>query len=710
VQSGRVRIYSERCYFVRLMLKRLLSLVAILAFVAQLRAQTNPFESDIRAFEAADARSWPAPRSILFIGSSSIVNWRTLAADFPSYNVLNRGFGGSQTSDALYFFDRIVTPYRPPVIVFYEGDNDIAGGKTVDQVFNLWTNFVDRVRAELPNTHIIYISVKPSPSRSGDLGDQRALNSRVREYTLSDPKLHFADVFTPMLTESGGFRPELYVADQLHMTDLGYDIWQAVVTPILDEIAGDYPVQITRPESGVALIDFGAADMKTALTNSSVSWNNVSPAIGGSSTATLSNLVTSGGVSSPLVLRMVSRFNGANENGTTSSTKFPATATRDSLFGNTETFSGLANVTPIFKITGLGPNTACDFTFYASRTGVSDNRQTRYTVTGSSTATADLNAANNIDEVATVAASASGSGEIQIALTPGPNNNNGNHFTYLGVMRLDTTANGSAVSYYFDFGAASSPTGDTAAATPIAWNNLTPEVGTVAGGALTNLVATNNSPTEITLEITSPFNGANANGTSTSTLFPATASQDSLFGNTETFNGQSNIQPTLKLTGLNPSATYDLTFYASRTGVNDNRETRYTVTGAATLAADLDAANNTNNTAKISGARSSASGEIQIALTPGPNNNNANHFTYLGVLAVKWSTDVAEQPVTLSIAAASQNAASLQVSGVPGLTYQLEFSTDLSNWQKLQFVRMTKTTTNIELPVAGTNLFIRALE
>jgi hypothetical protein len=33
--------------------------------------------------------------------------------------VLNRGLGGSQMSDLLYYFDRVVAPYRPALVVIY---------------------------------------------------------------------------------------------------------------------------------------------------------------------------------------------------------------------------------------------------------------------------------------------------------------------------------------------------------------------------------------------------------------------------------------------------------------------------------------------------------------------------------------------------------------------------------------------------------------
>lgn len=194
-----------------------------------------------------------------------------------------------------------------------------------------------------------------------------------------------------------------------------------------------------------------------------------------------------------------------------------------------------------------------------------------------------------------------------------------------------------------DFGAAGTVTthGPVPDDPALYWNNVA-DLGTTTSGQLNALVTAQNQPTAIGLVMLSRFNGANANGTLASSLFPAEATRDSLFGNTETFSGLANVFPAFKLTGLDRELTYNLTFYASRTGVNDNRETLYTVVGAQTNSTVLNAANNITNTARLLHQAPGAAGELAIHLQPGPRNNNANHFTYLGVLRV----DLAEPRFT----------------------------------------------------------------
>jgi lysophospholipase L1-like esterase len=188
------------------------------------------WEPEIRAFEEADKLHPPAPGGILFVGSSSIRMWKTLAQDFPGLPVLNRGFGGSQIREVTAFVPRIVLPYRPSRIVFYCGTNDVAsGGRTVDQVVADFQEFVRIVHQSLPDVTIAFISAAPNPARWEFRDAWLALNARVRALADSDPRLDFIDIWEAMLGPGGQPRPELFIDDQLHMNASGYAIWTKIV-------------------------------------------------------------------------------------------------------------------------------------------------------------------------------------------------------------------------------------------------------------------------------------------------------------------------------------------------------------------------------------------------------------------------------------------------------------------------------------------------
>lgn len=224
---------------------RLLLLLVAFSFIASASySQTNTqpavavdsqpaFESDIRAFEDADRVSRPKPGGVLFVGSSSIRLWPDLKASFPGINVIQRGFGGSQLDEVVNYTPRIVLPYKPSLIVLYAGDNDLAAGRTPEQILADYKAFVTIVRDWLPETRIAFISIKPSGDRFALIDKMRATNSLIRSYSATDPKLTYVDVFTPMLGADGKPREDLFVSDRLHMNRDGYMIWRDLLAPIV---------------------------------------------------------------------------------------------------------------------------------------------------------------------------------------------------------------------------------------------------------------------------------------------------------------------------------------------------------------------------------------------------------------------------------------------------------------------------------------------
>jgi lysophospholipase L1-like esterase len=197
------------------------------------RGADAPFEKDIRAFEAADAKQPPSKDAILFVGSSSIRFWTTLKDDFPDLQVINRGFGGSEIADSTRYADRIVIPYHPRQIVMYAGDNDLAKGKSPRQVADDFKAFVQKVRSALPDVPISYICIKPSIQRWKLADKIREADHLIREYAAGEKNIDYIDVFTPMLDEQGMPRKELLREDGLHLNREGYKLWVSLVRPFL---------------------------------------------------------------------------------------------------------------------------------------------------------------------------------------------------------------------------------------------------------------------------------------------------------------------------------------------------------------------------------------------------------------------------------------------------------------------------------------------
>ncbi len=191
------------------------------------------WEKEIAAFEAHDAEDPPEKGGIVFVGSSSIKLWKTLAADFPQHRVLNRGFGGSEIADSVHFADRIVIPYAPRMVVLYAGGNDIHKGKSPEVVFADLRAFFEKVRAALPEAEIACISIAGNPQRWAEVEQVKAFNTLTEAFLKERPRAHFINVFPKMLGSDGLPRPEIFSADKLHMNSEGYVLWRDIVGPYL---------------------------------------------------------------------------------------------------------------------------------------------------------------------------------------------------------------------------------------------------------------------------------------------------------------------------------------------------------------------------------------------------------------------------------------------------------------------------------------------
>jgi lysophospholipase L1-like esterase len=156
------------------------------------------------------------------------------------------------------------------------------------------------------------------------------------------------------------------------------------------------------------------------------------------------------------------------------------------------------------------------------------------------------------------------------------------------------------------------------------WNNISGATPSAAP-TTTTLKTIHNLTTASTFTKTNFVGLTNALGlfSGSTVAFPGKAMQSNWYGD------NSNLGLAGKFTGLDPTKFYTVVAMGSRGAVGDNRETRYTVTGATTKSADLDAALNSDKVAVVSQIKPNASGELLVTCNKGPNNNNASGIYHL---------------------------------------------------------------------------------
>jgi lysophospholipase L1-like esterase len=206
--------------------------VAMPLYAAE-KSPSEKWEKDIQAFEKADKTNPPPLEAVLFIGSSTIKLWKTLQQDFPEYKVINRGFGGSQIADSVYYADRIVIPYKPKMIVFYAGGNDINARKMPEKICEEFKMFVEKVRVKLPEVRIAFMSIGPSLARWAQFDKQKQTNQLIKQYIAQGSNMDYIDAVDVFLGPDGNPRENLFVKDKLHNSAEGYKIRAELVRPYL---------------------------------------------------------------------------------------------------------------------------------------------------------------------------------------------------------------------------------------------------------------------------------------------------------------------------------------------------------------------------------------------------------------------------------------------------------------------------------------------
>lgn len=203
-------------------------ILLVITFAQQQDPKPQRYRDDINEFLRWDSKNSYQQSATLFVGSSSIRMWQTARA-FPDNYVINRGFGGSHISDVNYYYDKIVKKYQPAQIVFYAGDNDIAAGKSPEQVLQDYTIFSNKIDKDLPDTKIFYLPIKPSLSRWNVWDEMKITNRWIKEYIETKKNHFYVDIATPMLKKYGKPDSTIFLDDGLHLNNKGYQIWNEVL-------------------------------------------------------------------------------------------------------------------------------------------------------------------------------------------------------------------------------------------------------------------------------------------------------------------------------------------------------------------------------------------------------------------------------------------------------------------------------------------------
>lgn len=214
------------------MKKLSLILLFLTAFIT-LKAQDAPFYNEIRNFKKQDSIQFPPKKAVLFVGSSTFTNWKDVQTYFPNHVIINRGFGGSSLPHVINYAPDIIFPYHPKQIVIYCGENDFTGGATAQVVVDRVKQLIDLIKTKYPKVPLVYISIKPSPSREKYMPQMVEANKMIAEMAKKMKRVTFVNTYDAMFNPDGTIMTDIFLKDNLHMNAKGYAIWQKIMEPYL---------------------------------------------------------------------------------------------------------------------------------------------------------------------------------------------------------------------------------------------------------------------------------------------------------------------------------------------------------------------------------------------------------------------------------------------------------------------------------------------
>ena len=191
------------------------------------------FAADIDAFLERDRAAPPPQEAILFVGSSIFRQWTTLAEQMAPLPVFNRAFGGSRTWEILAYMDKIVLPYRPRIIVYYCGSNDVNAEEPAAAIVGRFKQFMARVAADLPDTRVFFVSINRSPDKRARWDVVDDANAEIKAYAYATPNLDYIELNSVLFDAKDEPRRELYLEDGLHFHAPAYEEFTKIIKPVL---------------------------------------------------------------------------------------------------------------------------------------------------------------------------------------------------------------------------------------------------------------------------------------------------------------------------------------------------------------------------------------------------------------------------------------------------------------------------------------------
>lgn len=166
---------------------------------------------------------------VAFLGDS-LTDGYDVARYYPQFVVCNRGIGGDTTFDLEARLQVSVYDLKPKVAVMLIGANNFA------TMFDNYENILKGLQKNLPETKVVLLSLTSMSQQWGKNNALAAYNNVKIKKLAEVYGFSFVDLYSPLMDLNTGEIYPQYTIDGGHLTDKGYEVLTAQITPVLEAL------------------------------------------------------------------------------------------------------------------------------------------------------------------------------------------------------------------------------------------------------------------------------------------------------------------------------------------------------------------------------------------------------------------------------------------------------------------------------------------
>ena len=196
---------------------------------------------------------------IVLMGDSLTASWGGLngvafrdewLTHFTHYKTLNLGSIGDKVENILWRLEHgAIDGLSMEVIVLLVEIHDPSAPGNYGAIAEMATQCVEKLRQRCPEAHVVL--VKPLPCAQMDL---KPLCIQLDAMTFNrDPMVHVLDLWDDFVNLDGSLKAIGFARDQLHLDEIGYEIYASRLRPILQKVLGRPGSTKAEFECGITL-------------------------------------------------------------------------------------------------------------------------------------------------------------------------------------------------------------------------------------------------------------------------------------------------------------------------------------------------------------------------------------------------------------------------------------------------------------------------